>query len=141
MTNMRKQLVVDKSLQYSMIKYLVLYATSLSLIFLAILYYASNRFIEKVAMMNVEEDVMINLFNDINYMAVAFFVLILVISLLSSYFSLYFSNKIAGPIYNINRVLDDNVRDNTSRMIKLRKGDYFIDLSEKINLLIEKSKP
>lgn len=140
MSNMRKQLVVDKSLQYSMIKYLVFYSTSLSLIFLAILFYASNRFIEKVALMNVEEEVMINLFNDVNYMAVAFFVLILVISLLSSYFSLFFSNKIAGPIYNINQVLDNNARDNTQRLIKLRKGDYFIDLSEKINVIIEKTK-
>ncbi len=140
MSNMRKQLVVDKSLQYSMIKYLVFYSTSLSLIFLAILFYASNRFIEKVAMMNVEEEVMIGLFNDVNYMAVAFFVLILVISLLSSYFSLFFSNKIAGPIYNINQVLDNNARDNTQRLIKLRKGDYFIDLSEKINVIIEKTK-
>lgn len=140
MSNMRKQLVVDKNLQYSMIKYLVLYSTSLSLIFLAILYYASNRFIEKVALMNINEDVMINLFNDINYMAVAFFILILVISLLSGYFSLFFSNKIAGPIYNINQVLDSNARDNTYRTIKLRKNDYFINLSEKINLLIEKSK-
>ncbi len=140
MSNMRKQLVVDKSLQYSIIKYLVFYSTSLSLIFLAILYYASNRFIERVALMNVEEAVMIDLFNDINYMAVAFFVLILVISLLSSYFSLFFSNKIAGPIYNINQVLDNNARDNTQRLIKLRKGDYFIDLSEKINVIIEKIK-
>ena len=140
MSNMRKQLVVDKNLQYSMIKYLVFYSTSLSLIFLSILYYASNRFIEKVALMNINEDVMIDLFNDINYMAVAFFVLILAISLLSSYFSLFFSNKIAGPIYNINQVLDNNARDNTHRTIKLRKHDYFINLSEKINLLIEKSK-
>lgn len=107
---------------------------------MAILFYASNRFIEKVALMNVEEEVMINLFNDVNYMAVAFFVLILVISLLSSYFSLFFSNKIAGPIYNINQVLDNNARDNTQRLIKLRKGDYFIDLSEKINVIIEKTK-
>lgn len=137
---MRKQLVVDKSLQYSMIKYLVLYSTSLSLIFLAILYYASNRFIEKVAMMSVDVDVMINLFDDVNYMALVFFVLILLISLLSSYFSLFFSNKIAGPIYNISQVLDGNARNNTHNTIKMRKGDYFIELSEKINLLIEKSK-
>ncbi len=140
MNDMRKQLVVDKSLQYTMIKYLVFYSSSLSIIFLSVLYFASNRFIEKISEMNVDQDVMVTLFTDINYMAIAFFILILIISILSGYFSLFFSNKIAGPVYNINQVLDNNLKYNTNNLIKLRKGDFFNDLSEKINLLIEQKK-
>ncbi len=138
MINSRKKLIVDKDLQYRIIKYLVVYSTLLSLGFLAILYAASNRFIDQVAEMNVDQQIMISLFNDINYMAIGFFILIILISFISSYFSLFFSNKIAGPIYNMKQTLEQNEKDGTQKLIKLRSDDYFFSLAEKINVLIEK---
>lgn len=137
MKNLRRKLLVDKNLQYNIIRYLVIYSTVLSMVFLSVLYIASSIFITKVAQLNVDQDMINYLYSDLNYMTVAFFVLILLISLISSYFSLYFSNKIAGPIYNMNQTLEANRKNNTKNLIKLRSQDYFLDLADKINHLIE----
>ena len=140
MANLRKQLIVDKELQHKIIRFLVLYSTIISLVFLCVLYSASNYFISKLAQLNIDQELVISLFNDVNYMAFAFFILIVIISLASSYFGLVFSNKIAGPIYNMNQTLDSNLKNNTQKLIKLRKDDYFVNLADKINILIEQKK-
>ena len=140
MKNLRKKLLVDKDLQFNIIRYLVLYSTTLSLVFLCVLYIASSYFITKVSQLNVDPEIITSLFSDINYMALAFFILILLISLASSYFSLFFSNKIAGPIYNMNQTLELNRNNNSQNLIQLRKEDYFLNLAEKINSLIAQKK-
>ncbi len=139
MLNLRKQFVVDKALQYSIVKHLVIYGLVLSIVFLSLLYFISTRFIDELARADVDSLVLIKFFDGVNQMAFFFFALVLLITILTGYFSLYFSNKIAGPIYNIERTLDANEKNQENAQIRLRKNDYFSNLATKINRLIEKN--
>ncbi|MCX7998513.1 MAG: hypothetical protein N3A69_06100 [Leptospiraceae bacterium] len=64
------------------------------------------------------------------------FLNILVISI----FSLFFSHKMAGPLYRIKLTLHNFVTHKTAHKIKLRKNDFFQDLAEKINQALELKK-
>ena len=55
--------------------------------------------------------------------------------LFSLVLSLYFSHKIAGPIYAIKRAINNLLEGVDSREIILRKGDEFQDLANRINKL------
>ena len=52
--------------------------------------------------------------------------------------ALEFSNRIAGPIYRLERELDERITGKQSGPIKLRKNDEFKVLVNKINKLISK---
>ncbi len=49
-----------------------------------------------------------------------------------------FTNKIAGPIFNITKKLDEFVAGDTSVRVKLRRRDYFQTLGGKVNELLDK---
>lgn len=48
------------------------------------------------------------------------------------------SHKIAGPIYRMEKDLDEIAKGNLSLRIRLRRGDEFVDLAEKINKVLDK---
>ncbi|MBU0880790.1 MAG: methyl-accepting chemotaxis protein [Candidatus Omnitrophica bacterium] len=48
---------------------------------------------------------------------------------------IYLSHKIAGPIYRIEKFLDDMVLGNLGSRIVLRKGDELMSVADKINIL------
>ena len=52
--------------------------------------------------------------------------------------ALELSHRIAGPIYRLEKELDDRIAGKGSGLIKLRKNDEFKLLVEKINTLISK---
>lgn len=60
--------------------------------------------------------------------------------LVISIFSLFFSHKMAGPLYRIKLTLDNFITYKTAHAIKLRKNDFFQDLAEKINQALELKK-
>lgn len=47
------------------------------------------------------------------------------------------SNKIAGPVYKIEKSIDAIINGQVAEKISFRKGDYFPELAEKVNQLIE----
>ncbi len=56
---------------------------------------------------------------------------------LFGYVSIFFSHKIAGPIYRIKMALREMAAGNYSNRITLRKGDELVDVAEHINALSE----
>ncbi len=54
--------------------------------------------------------------------------------------ALYFSHKIAGPIYNIKTKLKSHLEGMPTEKIVLRKGDYFTELADLINAYMAKNK-
>lgn len=58
-------------------------------------------------------------------------------SLLMLAFAVIFSHRIAGPIYQINKVLSQYVEGNAGARVHLRKGDEFVFLADKINHLLQ----
>ncbi len=51
--------------------------------------------------------------------------------------SLYVSNKFAGPIYRMEKEIDQSLQSKKKLAIKLRKDDYLKSLADKINKLSE----
>lgn len=70
-----------------------------------------------------------------------YFVPILFVSLLNlimiGVFSLFFSHKMAGPLYRIKLTLETYVLRKSTAPIRLRKGDFFQDLAHLINRALE----
>jgi ABC-type multidrug transport system permease subunit len=56
-----------------------------------------------------------------------------------SYFSLRFSNKIAGPTLQMKNKLANYIQNDDLEVIKLREKDYFKDLAELINQALAKN--
>ncbi len=54
--------------------------------------------------------------------------------------TIFFSHKIAGPVYRFKKACDDIVNGDYSRRIKLRKGDQMQDLAEKMNESLDATK-
>ena len=49
-----------------------------------------------------------------------------------------FSNRVAGPIWRLKQTIRDINDDKDVRTIKLREGDYCVELADEVNRLIEK---
>lgn len=62
---------------------------------------------------------------------------LLLISPLVFILALLFSHRIAGPVYRIEKTLEDISKGNLGIKIKLREGDELIDLADMINNLTE----
>lgn len=61
---------------------------------------------------------------------------LLLISPLIFIMGLLFSHKIAGPVYRIEKTIDEIAKGNLALKIKLRKGDELRDLADIINIMI-----
>jgi hypothetical protein len=53
---------------------------------------------------------------------------------------LYFSHKIAGPIYNLEKNLQKNIAEKGFTPVALRKGDFFQELANYYNQYLETMK-
>ena len=62
---------------------------------------------------------------------------LLLISPIIFIIGLLFSHKIAGPVYRIEKSLDEIAKGNLLMKIKLRQGDELTDLAEMINIMTE----
>lgn len=54
--------------------------------------------------------------------------------------ALFFSHKIAGPVYRIEKSINEIARGNLGLRISLRRGDELQDLAEMINVMTERFK-
>lgn len=54
--------------------------------------------------------------------------------------ALFYSHRIAGPIYNMKKTIDSVIEGKRDARVRLRKNDYLFDLADKINQLLESKK-
>jgi len=57
---------------------------------------------------------------------------------LTGIFGLFFSHRLAGPAYKIQKIIEQRLRGEKVEPITLRKNDEFKDLAETVNKLIIK---
>ena len=135
----RKQLLIEKKLQLAIIRTIVTYGIILSAVFLIGLYFISDAFIRNIfEAQTLDDNLRFSLYQKLNYIILGFFFFSVILTFVSSYISLIFSNMVAGPVYNINQVLEKNQAEGKSDLIKLRTNDYFQTLATNINQLIAK---
>jgi hypothetical protein len=53
---------------------------------------------------------------------------------------IFFSHKIAGPLYKLKRYLQDYREDKAQDKLYFRKGDYFLELADEVNLTFNQIK-
>lgn len=62
---------------------------------------------------------------------------VLINAFISLLTSLYFSHRIAGPLYHMKRVLKSKIEGKDTGPIHIRKNDYFFELAEMINKALD----
>ncbi|MFZ3230532.1 MAG: hypothetical protein WA160_10040 [Pseudobdellovibrio sp.] len=60
--------------------------------------------------------------------------------LIGLYFILHFSNKFAGPLFRLERELDECLSTGKQFSIKFRDDDYLKSIATKLNLYLQKNK-
>lgn len=132
----RRRYLVKKGLQFRYLG-LILAAVVLPVIFVSgCLYYLI--FFLMAEQLAIPESIAYNLlpvFNKINFMLLvgtpALVLLLLCLGLI-------ISHRIAGPIYRLEKDLDEIAKGNFSIRIKMRRNDELISLAEKINKILQR---
>jgi len=73
-------------------------------------------------------------------MEIVFLVTAFVVAIFIVAYGIFLSHKVAGPLYRMNRYLEENRGSNTSEELKFRKDDYFPELADNFNKYIEELK-
>jgi len=135
----RDQKIVNRSLQYRVIFVVAASGLSVSIGTLICLKVLSMQISELLGIGNVNHDLALVVTEAISQMSGYFLLLVFLSVFLAWSTSLFLSNRIAGPIYNIVRVLDKHLAGEKNLQIKIRGNDYFSDLVERINEMLKKS--
>lgn len=56
-------------------------------------------------------------------------------------FGMWLSNKAAGPVYRVTEDLNNLNGDSDKKIIKIREGDFFLELQDAVNAYIERIHP
>ena len=136
----RKKNLIDPKLQYQIMKIMIAGAAAVCVVFLMGFYYFMSSIfdllnnIESITPQEKSE-----LFAQWNKML--FFLVALVGFTIAGIWmwAYHFTNKIAGPIYNISKKLDAFLAGEKNQHVSLRDGDYFHELAEKVNKTLDKA--
>ena len=72
------------------------------------------------------------------YLNIVYAVFSLVVFIIASVSSLYMSNRIAGPLYRLNKfLLEKASTKETLPPVRFRKGDFFLELAENTNRMLD----
>jgi methyl-accepting chemotaxis protein len=137
MINKRKRIVVNRALQYRIAGLVVASGVAIMLFAFVGLYILSTRLIEVLETAAPGADVSFLVINEINHILVLYAPLVAASLVTSWVAALYLSNRIAGPVYNMERVLDEFAEGKKTSRIVLRKDDFMGTLAERINRALD----
>lgn len=133
----REQKIVNRALQYKIIAVVGASGLSVSVGTLICLKFLSLQIDELLEIGQVSPDLAAIVTDSINQMSGYFILLVFLSVFLAWSTALYLSNRIAGPIYNIVRVLDRHLAGEKNLEIKIRDNDYFAELVERLNKVLK----
>lgn len=133
----REQKIVNRALQYKVIAVVAASGLSISVGTLICLKVLSLQIDELLEIGQVSPDLAIVVTDSISQMSGYFLLLVFLSVFLAWSTALYLSNRIAGPVYNIVRVLDRYIAGEKNLEIKIRDNDYFSELVERLNKIIK----
>ena len=121
----RRNYVVNRRLQFGMIAVFLTAVLVASIVVLVVMMIAAGAAGNMNAEQFIDTFLVPVLLNDLGIMAA----LVLV--------GIVFSNRIAGPLFHIQAVLEDVNAGETARRVHLRPKDYCQNLAENINMLLD----
>lgn len=135
----REQKIVNRALQYKVIAVVAASGLSVSIGTLICLKALSLQIDELLEIGQVSPDLAVVVTDSISQMSGYFLLLVFLSIFLAWSAALYLSNRIAGPVYNIIRVLDRHLAGEKGLEIKIRGNDYFSELVERLNKVLKKN--
>lgn len=136
----RRQLLIYKEIQIPILKNMIFLLLALALIQIAGLLLAMKYLEWKTQLpLNIVVDFRIlGWFKNILYLSIL--VPIFFNSFIGLYFLLHFSNKFAGPLFRLERELDECIKTDKQFAIKFRDDDYLKSIAAKLNTYIQKKR-
>jgi len=137
-----RKLLVNKDFQFKFIGIWTLVLLSCLASFYLISYTSFEKLILEVEQLELPSGhpLLLMLRDHLRLMSKAFIVFSFIAGAFVMTVALYFSNRIAGPFYRLNRVLRSAVKDDKSiENINFREDDFFQEIPEAINLYAQKS--
>ncbi len=61
---------------------------------------------------------------------------LIILTIIFSIVGVFYSHKIAGPLFRVKRICDELARGNLNQIVKFRKGDEFHDVADALNKVI-----
>jgi hypothetical protein len=141
MKNLRKKWMIEPTLQKNIISHFLILGIVMVLVNFLSFYYLLTKILTHLERINqISAELYELVMETWTQIVVVSSVMSSVIVCIFGIYGLFFSNRIAGPIYNlrksIERILSNKSTNDSVTEIKFRKGDYFQDLSAEMNLLI-----
>jgi len=133
----RRQYLIDPNLQLRMMRMIVISGLSVCIVSVVSIYIFLNWLFQTLKDSHAIPISVIDDLSSISGMLLGLAGIIVAINLiLILFWSLFYSHRVAGPVYNMKKTLDSYLAGNTSVRVKLRQKDYFFELAEKINSVL-----
>lgn len=135
MANNRKKVLINPKFQLNYIKHTVV----LSLLVLATFYFSTlmhfNNFKSKGIAAGLPEDHIFFEFikGQQSSMDILFLVSGVIAILVIVGYGVYLSHRVAGPLYRLQKYLEESQEGGPEKPLKFREGDYFGELADAIN--------
>lgn len=138
--DMRKVFFIDPPLQKRILMTFLLLGSAMVFIHTLSFYLFLQRILEQMTSQEVSPELFAFVSQSWSYVSVASLIASVTILTLFLGYGLVFSNRIAGPIFRLNKAISQLLNDEKSVDLSFRKDDYFQSLSDNMKLLIEKYK-
>lgn len=130
----RRTYLIDRDFQLRMMRMIVLSGLSVCVVSVVVIYAFLSWLFTTLKDSHALPISVVDDLNSISGMLLGLAGIVVAINLiLILVWALVYSNRVAGPVYNMKKTLDAYLAGNTSVQIKLRQKDYFFELAEKIN--------
>jgi nitrogen fixation/metabolism regulation signal transduction histidine kinase len=137
--DLRKKLLIEPALQKKIIMKFVLLGVGITAVNMIGFYLLVARLIDQVGSLNQANTAVLEIIQQTClYLIVSSIFLSGCVLVGFCIYGLYFSNRIAGPIYNLRKVIARVLAGEQDVRVQFRQNDYFQELSEEINQLLEK---
>lgn len=70
-------------------------------------------------------------------MEIVFIVTAIIVAIFIIAYGVFLSHRVAGPLYRMNRYLEENKGKDNPSELRFRKGDYFPELAENFNKYVK----
>lgn len=137
----RKIRIVDRRVQYRLIGVVAVSGALICLMAVFGVRMISSEIMNVLIDNDVNQTVVIELLSKLNKISLYLVVFISATLACAWTAATYLSNRVAGPIFNIVRALDEYLDGNKARRIVTRKHDFFDPLVDKINAVLEEKSP
>jgi methyl-accepting chemotaxis protein len=137
--DLRTKLLVEPQLQKKIIWNFFFLGMTITMINLISFYFLVGKIVDQFSGLNQLNPAVLEVIQQTClYLIVSSLIMSILVMIGFCIYGLYFSNRVAGPIYNLRKALGRILEGDKTVRIKFRKDDYFQELSEQVNLVLEK---